>query len=92
MKLNMDEQIEWQKVQDRVLEICEMAHSEGVPVMIDAEESWIQKTIDHLAINMMRFFNKEQPIVYNTYQMYRHDKLASLLSPILPLPKMKALF
>lgn len=80
LKLNMDEQIEWQKVQDRVLEICEMAHSEGVPVMIDAEESWIQKTIDNLAINMMRFFNKEEAIVYNTYQMYRHDKLASLIT------------
>src|ERR1700709_1117107 len=45
LKLNTDEQIEWQKVQDRVLAICERAHSEGVPVMIDAEESWIQKTI-----------------------------------------------
>jgi proline dehydrogenase len=75
----VDEQLEWQKVQDRVLAICEMAHSEGVPVMIDAEESWIQQTIDNLAINMMRFFNKEKAIVYNTYQLYRHDKLGSLV-------------
>jgi proline dehydrogenase len=80
LKLNIEEQIEWQKVQDRVLAICEMAHSEGVPVMIDAEESWIQKTIDTLALNMMRFFNKEKAIVYNTYQLYRHDKLASLIA------------
>ncbi|MES2266769.1 MAG: proline dehydrogenase family protein [Bacteroidota bacterium] len=79
LKLSVDEQIEWQTVQDRVLAICEMAHSEGVPVMIDAEESWIQKTIDNLALNMMRFFNKERAIVYNTYQLYRHDKLASLI-------------
>jgi proline dehydrogenase len=80
IKLNVDEQLEWQAVQDRVLAICEMAHSEGVPVMIDAEESWIQKTIDTLALNMMRFFNKEKAIVYNTYQLYRHDKLASLVT------------
>ncbi|QHS56378.1 proline dehydrogenase [Mucilaginibacter sp. 14171R-50] len=79
LKLSVDEQLEWQTVQDRVLAICEMAHSEGVPVMIDAEESWIQKTIDNLALNMMRFFNKEKAIVYNTYQLYRHDKLASLV-------------
>jgi proline dehydrogenase len=79
VKLSVDEQIEWQTVQDRVLAICEMAHSEGVPVMIDAEESWIQKTIDSLALNMMRFFNKEKAIVYNTYQLYRHDKLASII-------------
>ncbi|MBL4675931.1 MAG: proline dehydrogenase family protein [Mucilaginibacter sp.] len=80
LKLSIEEQIEWQTAQDRVLAICEMAHSEGVPVMIDAEESWIQKTIDHLALNMMRFFNKETNIVYNTYQLYRHDKLASLIA------------
>ncbi|PAW94394.1 proline dehydrogenase [Mucilaginibacter sp. MD40] len=80
LKLSVDEQLEWQTAQDRVLAICEMAHSEGVPVMIDAEESWIQKTIDHLALNMMRFFNKETNIVYNTYQLYRHDKLASLIA------------
>ncbi|MFD0794379.1 proline dehydrogenase family protein [Mucilaginibacter litoreus] len=80
LKLSVDEQIEWQTAQDRVLAICEMAHSLGVPVMIDAEESWIQKTIDNLAINMMRFFNKEKGIVYNTYQLYRHDKLASLIA------------
>lgn len=79
LKLSVDEQIEWQTVQDRVLAICEMAHSEGVPVMIDAEESWIQKTIDNLALNMMRFFNKEKAIIYNTYQLYRHDKLASII-------------
>jgi proline dehydrogenase len=80
LKLNTDEQIEWQKVQDRVLAICERAYSEGVPVMIDAEESWIQKTIDTLALNMMRFFNKEKAIIYNTYQLYRHDKLTSLIT------------
>lgn len=80
LKLSIEEQLEWQTAQDRVLAICEMAHSEGVPVMIDAEESWIQKTIDLLALNMMRFFNKEKGIVYNTYQLYRHDKLASLIA------------
>jgi len=65
-------------VQDRVLAICEKAHSSGIPVMIDAEESWIQKTIDQLALAMMQRFNKEKAIVYNTYQLYRHDKLQSL--------------
>jgi proline dehydrogenase len=76
--LTDDEQREWQKVQDRVLSICEKAFSTGIPVMIDAEETWIQDTIDALALNMMRRFNKERAIVYNTYQLYRHDKLQSL--------------
>ena len=72
------EEKEWAQGQDRVLAICTKAYESGVPVMIDAEETWIQDTIDQLALNMMRRFNKERAIVYNTYQLYRHDKLQSL--------------
>lgn len=75
-----DETTEWQRVQQRVAAICSKAAAAGVPVMIDAEESWIQDTIDTLAIGMMRKFNTAKCIVYNTYQLYRHDKLASLLA------------
>jgi proline dehydrogenase len=77
-ELSSEEQKEWQKAKDRVLEICEKAHSDGIPVMIDAEETWIQKTIDQLALDMMQRFNIEKAIVYNTYQLYRCDKLQSL--------------
>ncbi|MGN6637866.1 MAG: proline dehydrogenase family protein [Mucilaginibacter sp.] len=76
--LNDEEEAEWRKVQARVLAICAKAYENNVPVMIDAEETWIQKTIDMLALNMMQKFNKDKAIVYNTYQLYRHDKLASL--------------
>ncbi len=72
------EETEWAHAQARVLAICTKAYESGVPVMIDAEETWIQDTIDQLALNMMRRFNKERAIVYNTYQLYRHDKLQSL--------------
>jgi proline dehydrogenase len=77
-QLGVTEQAEWEKVQARVLAICEKAHATGIPVMIDAEESWIQKTIDMLALDMMHLYNTGKAIVYNTYQLYRHDKLASL--------------
>jgi proline dehydrogenase len=77
-ELTTAEQQEWEKVQNRVRSICEKAHSLDIPVMIDAEESWIQDTIDMLALDMMRAFNRTRAIVYNTYQLYRHDKLASL--------------
>ncbi|MEO6850755.1 MAG: proline dehydrogenase family protein [Mucilaginibacter sp.] len=76
--LTQDEEAEWKKVSDRVLSICTKAFETNVPVMIDAEETWIQNTIDHLALDMMRRFNKDNAIVYNTYQLYRHDKLTSL--------------
>jgi proline dehydrogenase len=78
VELTDAEQQEWQKAQERVTAICEKANSAGIPVMIDAEESWIQKTIDMLALTMMHRFNTEKAIVYNTYQLYRHDKLMSL--------------
>lgn len=77
-QLNIAEEEEWKKVQTRVLAICEKAYAVGIPVMIDAEETWIQDTIDQLTLDMMRKFNNQKAIVYNTYQLYRHDKLASL--------------
>ena len=77
-ELTKEEQAEWKKIQNRVLAICEKAYQSDIPVMIDAEETWIQKTIDTIALDMMERFNKQKAIVYNTYQMYRHDKLASI--------------
>ncbi|MEO8887366.1 MAG: proline dehydrogenase family protein [Mucilaginibacter sp.] len=79
MPLTPAEKQEWQNVQNRVAAICEKAHASDVPVMIDAEETWIQKAIDQLALNMMQRYNKGRAIVYNTYQLYRHDKLRSLI-------------
>ncbi|MDT3405025.1 proline dehydrogenase family protein [Mucilaginibacter terrae] len=76
--LTETEEQEWQKVQARVQAICYKAYQAGIPVMIDAEESWIQLTIDRLALSMMRRYNKDKAIIFNTYQLYRHDKLASL--------------
>ena len=76
--LNEAEKLEWIRVQERVEEICQLAFDLNVKVMIDSEESWIQQAIDELAINMMRKFNRSEAIVYHTYQLYRHDKLAGL--------------
>jgi proline dehydrogenase len=77
-QLSAVEQQEYDRVHTRCERICGAAFDNKVPVMIDAEETWIQDTIDQLALEMMRMFNKEGIIVYNTYQMYRHDKLADL--------------
>lgn len=77
-ELSAEEQEEFNKVKARCEKICRAAYDKKVPVMIDAEETWIQDTIDQLAMDMMRLFNKEEIIVYNTYQMYRHDKLADM--------------
>lgn len=72
------EKIEWDALKNRVHAICEKAFSVNQPVMIDAEETWIQPAIDQLALEMMMLFNKERAIVFNTIQLYRHDRLSYL--------------
>jgi proline dehydrogenase len=76
--LTTDELRQFNRCKERVEEICQAAYDHQVPVFIDAEESWIQDAIDRITIDMMRKFNKERAIVYNTLQMYRHDRLEFL--------------
>lgn len=78
ISLNAEENLEYDKVKNRVNAICKEAHAAGVPLFIDAEESWIQAAIDMMANNMMELYNKEKAIVYNTYQLYRKDRLSYL--------------
>jgi proline dehydrogenase len=76
--LSASEQIEFDSVKERVERICKTAYDHNVRLFIDAEETWIQDTIDSVAREMMLKFNKEEAIVYNTIQLYRHDRLAFL--------------
>jgi proline dehydrogenase len=77
-ELSFEEKKEYERVKDRVRKICQTAYDLNVRIFIDAEESWIQQTIDDLSMDMMRLFNKEKVIVYNTFQFYRHDRLQAM--------------
>lgn len=76
--LNASEEAEWRRATGRVHAICEHAYKKKVALFIDAEDSWIQDAIDELAEQMMIQFNQENFIVYNTVQLYRHDRLEYL--------------
>ena len=76
--LSENEKKEYEVVKNRINIICQKANTLKIPVFIDAEESWIQDTIDEIATTMMRQYNKERAIVYNTLQMYRWDRLSYL--------------
>jgi proline dehydrogenase len=76
--LSAEEKEAFQHFHDRVEKICAKAHAYDVPVMIDAEDSWIQNPIDDLAYEMMKKYNQQRAIVFNTYQMYRRDMLDNL--------------
>jgi len=76
--LNAAEQAEWKRVQARMERLCKAAHEADVPLLVDAEESWLQPAIDALVDAMMAKYNRTRAIVYNTAQLYRHDRLAFL--------------
>jgi len=76
--LSEDEEKEFQRVEHRIDGICKKGYELGIPILIDSEESWYQETIDDLVHKMMEKYNREKCIVYNTTQMYRHDRLEFL--------------
>ncbi len=76
--LNEKEQTAYERVVHRVDALCKNAYELGISVFIDAEETWMQETIDHLAYLMMERYNRERVTVYNTYQLYRVDALEKL--------------
>lgn len=73
--LTAEEANEFEGVVERIDRICKAGYDAGVPVFIDAEETWIQDTIDRVCHSMMEKYNREKAIVFNTVQMYRHDRL-----------------
>lgn len=77
-QLDEHHRTEWQRVLDRAQRICVNARDRQVAVAIDAEESWIQAPVDALATLMMQQYNRERPFVYNTVQLYRHDRFRFL--------------
>ena len=76
--LTAEEKVEWHNVQERLIRICKAGAQKNVGVFIDAEETWIQDPIDVITILMMEQFNKSKIVVYNTLQLYRHDRLQFL--------------
>jgi proline dehydrogenase len=73
--LTGEEEEEFRRVEERVNSIFRRGFELDVPVLIDAEETWIQPVLDEMVMNLMARYNKEKAIVQNTYQMYRHDSI-----------------
>ncbi len=74
-ELTQSEQEESDRFRRRVDRLCKTAFENNVRIMIDAEEICYQDFIDDVAREMMEKYNKQMPVVYNTYQMYRRDRL-----------------
>jgi len=77
-ELTEEEELAWDRVKMRVESICSLAYQKNVSVLIDAEETWIQKPIDELTLDMMNKYNRESAVVFYTFQMYCHQMLDKL--------------
>ncbi len=73
--LTDSEKAEYDLIVERIDRICKAGFDSNVPVFIDAEETWIQDTIDRICHQMMEQYNQQEAIVFNTVQLYRHDRL-----------------
>ncbi len=80
--LSESEQADYSAFYKRICTICQAGFENNVPIYIDAEESWIQDVVDEIAREMMMKYNVEKAIIYNTLQLYRHDRLEFLKSSI----------
>ena len=77
-ELSAAEKAEWERVKERFDKVCAVALEKNVPLLIDAEESWMQAAADDLLETLMETYNKDKAIVFNTLQMYRHDRMGYL--------------
>jgi proline dehydrogenase len=76
--LSAEETAEFGRVRQRIQTIADTAGQHNIGLLIDAEESWIQQPVDDLTNELMARLNKGRVIVYNTFQLYRHDRLVYL--------------
>lgn len=74
-QLSTEEQAEWNRVVARYHAVCTLGKEKDVEILIDGEESWMQDAADSLVEEMMVIYNTDKPIVYNTLQLYRWDRL-----------------
>jgi proline dehydrogenase len=82
LQISKAEELQWDALKKRLDKICSIAASKNIGVLVDAEETWIQDPVDALTMLMMLSYNQQQAVVFNTIQLYRHDRLAFLKDSI----------
>lgn len=72
------EQDSFDRMKKRLDTLSEFASKNNTKIYWDAEESWVQNVIDELVDELMEKYNKNEVFIYNTFQMYRIDRLSFL--------------
>ena len=76
--LTADQDAAYRALSRRVESLCHVARQSGVQLYVDAEESWLQPAIDKVVLSASLRYNRGRAVIFNTYQLYRHDRLAAL--------------
>ena len=80
IELSPKEATQWNRCMERIEGIAELAYQNHISLFVDAEESWIQKSLNDITLNLMRKYNKVEPIIYNTIQLYLKSRLEEFKS------------
>lgn len=73
--LDAHEIVEWKRIKERYNIVSKAAYEADIPLLIDAEETWMQTAADDLIEEMMKKYNRKKAIVFGTLQLYRWDRL-----------------
>nr|XP_027201270.1 proline dehydrogenase 1, mitochondrial-like [Dermatophagoides pteronyssinus] len=68
--LNQEEEEMFRNMMRRMHTIARAATERDVRVLIDAEQTYFQPAINRITLELMRKYNKEKAIIFNTYQCY----------------------
>ncbi|KAJ8263398.1 hypothetical protein COCON_G00158550 [Conger conger] len=65
-----EEERQMKRMLQRTDILAKHALEHGVRLMVDAEQTYFQPAISRLTLEMQRVFNREKPVIFNTYQCY----------------------
>ncbi|XP_068166800.1 proline dehydrogenase 1, mitochondrial [Antennarius striatus] len=65
-----EEEKQMKRMLQRMDVLVKHAIENGVRLMVDAEQTYLQPAISRLTLEMQRIYNREKPVIYNTYQCY----------------------
>ncbi|XP_024130684.1 proline dehydrogenase 1, mitochondrial [Oryzias melastigma] len=81
-KFRTDEEKEMKRIMQRLDVLAKHAVENGVRLMVDAEQTYLQPAISKLTVDLQRLQNREKPVIFNTYQCYLKEAYDSMTADV----------